>query len=111
MPMYTDADCERFLDKVALPDDLESRIPCWTWLGAKHGEGRGYGKFRLGGKTTSAHRAAFILFVGELAEGQVVNHRCNNEACVSPWHLEAVSQSENIRYCVQCGRHNSQKED
>lgn len=111
MPTYTDADAERFLDKVALPEDPQSRLDCWIWQGAKHGQGRGYGKFRLGGKPISAHKAAFLLFVDDLVEGQVVGHRCNNEACVSPWHLEAVSQSQNMLYCVQCGRHNSQKEE
>jgi hypothetical protein len=108
--MYTDADCERFLAKVAIPDDPEDRLACWPWQGAKHGQNRGYGKFHLDGKTISAHRAAFLLFVGDLEEGQVVGHKCNNEQCVSPWHLEATSQSENMTYCVQCGRHNSQQE-
>lgn len=105
---YTDNDALRFLDKVAAPADLNTE-PCWMWTGAKHSKTRGYGKFRLGGKVINAHKAAYLLFRGDVADGLVLGHQCNNEKCVNPWHLKAESQSDNMRYAVQCGRHNSQK--
>lgn len=107
-PSYTDADALRFLDKVAAPDDLTDPTPCWIWQGAKHGQGRGYGKFWLGGKVISAHKASHILFNGPVADGLVVGHLCNNEQCANPHHLVAQSQSDNMSYAVICGRHNSQ---
>jgi hypothetical protein len=97
---------ERLLAKVLLPDDPSSD-ECWLWKGASHGQGRGYGKFRLGKRTTSAHRASYLLFNGEIPEGLVIGHSCNNERCCNPNHLGAVTQSDNILYSIICGRHNS----
>lgn len=103
---YKPSDYERFAAKVDLPaSDIESE--CWIWQGAKHGEGRGYGKFKLGGRCTSAHKASHLLFNGPVPAGMVVGHVCNNEACCNPNHLVAQSQSDNMKYAVICGRHNS----
>jgi hypothetical protein len=104
-----DADVMRFASKVALPDDLNDSGVCWEWQGAKHGQGRGYGKFHLGGKSISAHKASYILFVGDVEEGQVIGHQCNNEGCVSPHHLKAESQSQNIKFMWYCRRHRKPK--
>lgn len=113
MPQVTiterDSDLIRFTNKVLLPDDLNDTTPCWLWQGAKHGQGRGYGKFKLGGKNVSAHKASHLLFIGPVAEGLVVGHQCNNEACVSPHHLKAETQSSNIKYMWFCGRHASKR--
>lgn len=107
--VYTTQDIARFEVKVALPEDLTDIIPCWRWQGAKHSKKRDYGKFRLGGKVMNAHKASYVLFVGEVPEGYVVGHQCNNEWCVSPHHLKAETQTDNMQYCVKCGRHNSQR--
>jgi hypothetical protein len=107
--MYTDKDYTRFSEKVVLPVDTTNASPCWTWSGAQHGQGRGYGKFRLNGKVMSAHKASHLLFNGAVGDDQVVAHLCNNEHCVSPHHLECQSQSENMKYCLACGRHGSQR--
>ena len=110
---FTDTDYHRFADKVALPADLSDPIPCWIWLGAKHSKRRGYGKFRLvingQHKVVNAHKASYLLFNGDIAEGQVIGHTCNNEHCVSPYHLEAQTQKENMQYCLASGRHASQQ--
>lgn len=103
---YTNQDIARFTAKVIFPVNPDG---CWTWAGAKHGQGRGYGKFRLGGKVVSAHRAAYRLFVGEVTPGNVVGHQCNNEACCNPFHVKDEPQSENCKYMLLCGRHNSQR--
>lgn len=107
-----DEDLMRFANKVLLPDDLNDKLPCWLWQGAKHSKKRGYGKFRLtvNGKSQmiNAHKASYLLFNGPVNEGQVIGHTCNNEACVSPHHLRAETQKENMEYCMASGRHNSQ---
>lgn len=94
----------RFADKVALPDDLNDKEPCWLWQGARHSKKRGYGKFWFNGKVMNAHKVSHILFVGPVEEGLVVGHQCNNEFCVSPHHLVAQTQADNIQYAVICGR-------
>lgn len=105
---YTETDVDRFVAKVLFPADPNDTESCWIWVGAKHGQGRGYGKFWLDGKMVSAHKASHLLFVGPVADGLVVGHQCNNESCVNPFHLEQETQSSNIQYCVASGRHNSQ---
>jgi aspartate carbamoyltransferase regulatory subunit len=104
-----DADIARFASKVDLPDDVYDTVPCWSWQGARHSARRGYGKFYLNGKTVNAHKASYLLFIGEVAEGLVIGHQCDNENCVSPHHLKAETQSENMRHCVAVGRHVSQQ--
>lgn len=107
-----DEDLIRFANKVLLPEDLNDTQPCWLWQGARHSKNRGYGKFRLTiegkSKNMNAHKASYLLFVGPVEEGQVIGHQCNNEFCVSPHHLKAETQSENMSYCVASGRHSSQ---
>lgn len=66
---------------------------CWVWTGSRS-NGR-YGSFRLGTKTVQAHRAAYILLVGQLSDDLVLDHLCRNNVCVNPTHLEPVTQSEN----------------
>lgn len=104
----TDKDISRFAAKVNFPANMDDSSACWTWTGAKHGQGRGYGKFRLHKRVMSAHKASHILFNGDVDSGLVVGHLCNNEWCVNPHHLVAQSQSDNMSYAVICGRHNSQ---
>lgn len=109
MSTYTNADADRFASKVLMPAEGREMTDCWIWQGAKHGQGRGYGKFHLAGRTMSAHKASHLLFVGEVPEGYVVGHQCNCESCVNPYHLKAETQTDNMNYCVASGRHNSQK--
>lgn len=68
---------------------------CWLWTGATLPQG--YGQFRLDGKGTTAHRAAWTLFRGPIPAGYQVDHLCRVKACVNPDHLEPVTQAENLR--------------
>lgn len=73
---------------------------CWLWVGAAWTNKRSwlrYGSFnsvRLAEK--KAHRAAFVLFRGEIPSGLTIDHLCGNTLCVRPDHLEAVPLRENI---------------
>jgi hypothetical protein len=106
---YADTDLERFAAKVIMPAEGREETDCWIWTGAKHSEERGYGKFWLAGKVENAHKAAYLLFKGPVPASKVVAHQCNNERCVNPFHLEAETQTENMKFCVKSGRHNSQR--
>lgn len=69
---------------------------CWLWQASKLKNG--YGLFTdENGKTVTAHRWSYSHFVGVIPSGKVIDHICRNHACVNPKHLQAISQSDNIK--------------
>lgn len=84
---------------------------CMIWT--KPPDAQGYVHTRgTHGQREKAHVVAYRQAHGEIPEGFVVDHRCHNEAlhrgdcepgrcfhraCINPDHLEAVTNSENIR--------------
>jgi hypothetical protein len=68
---------------------------CWIWTAAK--TMGGYGRFVIGRKVHYAHRVAYELARGSIADGLTIDHLCRNKACVNPGHLEPVTGSENAR--------------
>lgn len=61
----------------------------------------GYGSitFTFAGKRRliGVHRLSWILAVGPIPDGLVMDHLCRNPACWNVEHLEPVTQAENIR--------------
>lgn len=86
----------RFWSKV----DIKSRDECWPWTASRSREG--YGMFRVakagesGAHMTGAHRVAYTLYIGEIPPGFQIDHLCRVRECVNPYHLDAVSQRENL---------------
>lgn len=68
---------------------------CWIWTGAL--QSKGYGSFRLNGRTRLAHRLAYESGHGPIAPGLQVDHLCRVRRCVNPGHLEPVSSGLNNR--------------
>lgn len=66
---------------------------CWIWNGTICD---GYGRFRIDGKDVFAHRWSYELLRAEIPPSLRIDHLCRNRACVNPWHLEPVSQRENV---------------
>lgn len=89
---------ERFLSKVDTRGDEE----CWIWKSSVNKNG--YGKFGV----TTAHRMSYILFVGNIPDGMLVCHTCDNPPCVNPKHLFLGNNLDNIRDCVNKGRQHKQ---
>jgi hypothetical protein len=80
---------------------------CWEWVGST--SQNGYGLFWFRNKIAQVHRVSYILFVGEIPEGLVIDHLCRNIECVNPEHLEPVTRKENALRGVGWAGANSRK--
>lgn len=86
----SDEQFERFFAKV----EYDPEAGCWLWTAATI---EGYGVFSIKHRNHRAHRLAYEHFVGLIPSGLVPDHLCRIHRCVNPWHLEPVTQAENIR--------------
>lgn len=68
---------------------------CWEW--SAQIDNKGYGKFNSTPlKEQRAHRASYKLFNGDVDDGKVIRHRCDNRSCVNPFHLEIGTHVDNV---------------
>jgi HNH endonuclease len=89
---------DRFHEKVS-PEALTG---CWIWTGAV--KEKGYGVIGLGTRrqgTAKAHRVAYELHKGKIAEGMNILHDCDNPSCVNPNHLYEGTFAQNSQDCVR----------
>tara|TARA_B100000945_G_C20405417_1_gene609726 strand:- start:1694 stop:2146 length:453 start_codon:yes stop_codon:yes gene_type:complete len=80
---------DRFNKKIEKSDN------CHSWSAAR--QKQGYGMFSYDGKSMPAHRFAYLLYKGDIAENMVVHQTCENSGCVNPEHLELQTKSQNKR--------------
>lgn len=90
--------------------DIASRFSgggCWDWPMSRN-KVSGYGQFTLrpvpDQVLVTAHRLAYLMFVGPIPQGQCVMHKCDNRACFNPSHLEVGALADNNRDMVSKGR-------
>ena len=89
MEKYPKKAINRFESKIKKTDN------CHHWIAAK--QKQGYGMFSYNGKSTPAHRFAYLLYKGDIAENMVVHQTCEANDCVNPEHLVLQTKSQNKR--------------
>jgi len=104
---------ERFMSKVVeVAGPLST--PCWHWTGRMdtNGKGRAFGRFWHEGRPVIAYRYALSVLLGVSYKDVpgVAAHQCDDSACCNPFHVEAKSQSENIKECYGRGRRDAKAE-
>ena len=80
---------------------------CWEWMRARGASG--HGLINRDSKSNVASRVAYTLFVGPIAKGLWVLHRCDNPPCCNPAHLFLGDQKLNMSDCASKGRGNKPK--
>lgn len=98
VPPNLESIADRFWAKVRVTNG------CWTWQAAT--DRKGYGLFKMSGKTIGAHRAAWIITNGwkPIHPECAVMHKCDNPSCVRPDHLLIGSNADNMADKVFKGR-------
>jgi len=93
MPPYAQELKERLYTKRSISGG------CWEFLGeiTRNGYGRLWFTKNKVKMRFSAHRLSYMLSVGPIPEGLVIDHLCRNRKCFNPRHLEAVTVLENVR--------------
>lgn len=107
MPRYSNSSINQFalVGKRTMPalDRFVAQVVvvksgCWIWQGGltrRRDSGFGYGRLRVNGRKTLAHRFSFETFVRPIPKGRVLDHLCRVSTCVNPFHLVPVTQAVN----------------
>ena len=90
---------------------VELLSECIEWQGARNEKRGGYGVRRFRGRQWRAHRAAWVEAYGEIPEGMLVLHRCDNPPCVNVEHLFLGTQADNLADMTTKGRRRNQHTD
>jgi hypothetical protein len=85
----TEPDLTRFLANV------QASGQHWMWTGCVNGSG--YGTFAICGEKVGAHRVAYEWANGPIFSWLEADHKCRQQLCVYPAHLEVVTHLENVR--------------
>ena len=87
---------ETFLSRLKLEGD------CLVYTGTRLKTG--YGVFKINKVAWRAHRYSYTYYVGDISEGLLVLHGCDNPPCVLPSHLRVGTDADNNKDKIERGR-------
>lgn len=97
---------QRFFDKVNIDGPIPAIAPllgqCWEWEGTINPV-HNYGQIWFKGEYHRVHRFSYWLHIGNLVDGLVIEHLCNNKICVNPNHLEQTTVKVNTNRAIDDG--------
>lgn len=103
---------ERFLARYwAFVERVPDAEACWLWTGNANPSGYGQISFTVWVRQFGrrhimlAHRVGYTLAKGEIPEGMLVLHSCDNPRCVNPDHLRCGTARDNAADALSRGRH------
>jgi len=98
--------CDECSDKCKILNRHKKVNGCWEWQGKLNNSGYGCYTKRINKEKTEvrAHRRSYEIFKGEIPEGMLVCHTCDNPSCCNPDHLWLGTPKENTQDCIKKGR-------
>lgn len=81
-------------EKIIVNEELGE---CWETIRNKM-------QFSYNNKHIIAHRIAYTITYGEIPNGMVVRHKCDNSKCINPGHLELGTHVDNMKDRQERGR-------
>ncbi len=76
---------------------------CWECTSHKPGK-KGYTNFSMDMGQYRLHRVMYEAFIGEIPDGMILCHSCDNVRCINPQHLFIGSNKDNSLDMVLKGR-------
>lgn len=94
--------------------DRRTEQECWNWTGATVPYKKGISPHRRGMMNVGykfgvprgeyAYRVSWQIHHGDVPEGMLVCHKCDNPLCVNPNHLFLGTHKDNLDDCYAKGR-------
>lgn len=80
----------------------DSITGCWEWSRTKNNHG--YGMMGVCTDAILVHRYSWMHHYGEIPDGLIVCHKCDNPPCANPEHLFLGTHKDNVHDKISKGR-------